>query len=265
MKRLWLLVSQCSAIFLTLWLSLSVIGPFDMNWAKTTESSTSNPYRFATQTALPSVVYLFTTSRQGVCGQESNEAKTSNSSTSCSIKSKDRRHLGSAVIIRSNGLLVTNYHVIMNKREIFAALDDGRNLPVKIIRVNPDADLALIEIKANNLPQISFGNPKDMQIGDSVLAIGNPFGLGKSVSMGIIAAMNKSKLGINKNEDFIQTDTTVNPGDSGGALVNIKGQLIGINSAIYSQHESSTGISFAIPLWMVAQELDSLPKKRSSN
>lgn len=259
-KKLWLQFSQCTTLCIVLWFALSAIGIRDLNWMGATENSASQPYRLATQTALPSVVHLFTIRSPNSCISRLNDFNIVNLNAPCAIKEGDKNTVGSAVIVKSNGVLLTNYHVIKNKKGVFVSLDDGRNLPAKIIGSNSDTDLAVIKIEANNLPEISFGSAKDIQIGDSVLAIGNPFGLGKSVSMGIVAAMNKSKLGLNKKEDFIQTDTAVNPGDSGGALVNMRGQLIGINSAIYSQHEGSTGISFAIPLWMITQALNDLYK-----
>jgi serine protease DegQ len=260
-KKFWLLISQFITVCFVIWLFLGMTGVMDLHWLKTTQSTASQPYRLAAQTALPSVVHLFSTTKSAKCSERLHALKSDNSSAACEFKNSDKYTLGSAVIVKSNGVLITNYHVIMNKTDIFVDLNDGRSLPAKVISSNPDTDLAVLKIEATNLPKISFGSLTDVQIGDSVLAIGNPFGLGKSVSMGIISAINKSGLGINKKEDFIQTDTAVNPGDSGGALINMKGQLIGINSAIYSQNKGSTGVSFAIPLWMITQELDSLPIK----
>ena len=160
--------------------------------------------------------------------------------------------LGSGVIISKNGYIITNHHVINKADEIFVTIEsEKKTYKAKLIGSDAQTDIAVIKIKANNLPYAKFGNSKILKVGDIVFAIGNPFGLGESVSMGIISALNKTKIGINKYENFIQTDASINPGNSGGALVDSRGALIGINSAIYSKSGGNNGIGFTIPSNMV--------------
>ena len=156
--------------------------------------------------------------------------------------------LGSGVIVSPQGYILTNHHVIKNADEILVALKDGRSAIATVIGTDPDTDLAVLQIKLKNIPAITLSKPKDIEVGDIVLAIGNPFGVGQTVTSGIISATGRDMLGINTFENFIQTDAAINPGNSGGALVNSYGELIGINTAIYSQSGGSQGIGFAIPL-----------------
>ncbi|MCB1863934.1 MAG: trypsin-like peptidase domain-containing protein [Chromatiales bacterium] len=155
--------------------------------------------------------------------------------------------LGSAVIVSPDGYLLTNNHVIAEADEIFASMADGNALPAKLVGSDPDSDIAVLKIGASDLPAITFGSSDTLAVGDVVLAIGNPFGVGKAVTMGIVSATGRSDLGINTFEDFIQTDAAINPGNSGGALVNARGELVGINTAIFSKTGASIGIGFAIP------------------
>jgi serine protease DegS len=142
---------------------------------------------------------------------------------------------------------MTNNHVIQGALEIWVVLNDGRTLKAKIVGTDPDTDLALLSTGEKSLEAIKAGNSETMQVGDVVLAIGNPFGVGQTVTMGIVGATGRSHLGINTFENFIQTDAAINPGNSGGALVNANGELIGINTAIFSKTGGSHGIGFAIP------------------
>lgn len=167
---------------------------------------------------------------------------------------KDRieRSLGSGVIISSDGYIVTNNHVVEGADKIIVALPDtNKEYEAKIIGRDEKSDLAIIKIKAKNLPFLKFASSDDLQVGDVVFAIGNPFGVGESVTQGIISALNKSGIGINDYENFIQTDASINPGNSGGALVDSRGGLIGINTAILSRTGGNHGIGFAIPSSMV--------------
>jgi serine protease DegQ len=156
--------------------------------------------------------------------------------------------LGSGVIVSSDGYLLTNHHVIAGADDIEVMLADGRQTSARVIGTDPDTDVAVLKIDLERLPVISFGNNDALQVGDVVLAIGNPFGVGQTVTSGIISALGRNQLGINTFENFIQTDAAINPGNSGGALVDANGQLLGINTAIYSRSGGSMGIGFAIPV-----------------
>jgi serine protease DegQ len=157
--------------------------------------------------------------------------------------------LGSGVLVSAEGYILTNHHVVESADQIEVALADGRKAKAHVIGSDPETDLAVIKIElpGNNLPAITFGQPENAQVGDIVLAIGNPFGVGETVTMGIVSALKRDRLGLNTFENFIQTDAAINPGNSGGALVDNNGNLIGINSAIYSPNGGSLGIGFAIP------------------
>lgn len=174
-------------------------------------------------------------------------------------QSKNENSLGSGVIVRPDGYILTNNHVIAQADQIVVALQDGRRAEAKVIGTDPDTDLAVIKIELADLPVLPFklsGN----EVGDVVLAIGNPFGVGQTVTQGIISATGRSDLGINTYEDFIQTDAAINPGNSGGALIDVAGNLIGVNTAIFSQSGGSLGIGFAIPAKICQQVLNSILK-----
>jgi len=158
-------------------------------------------------------------------------------------------NLGSGVIISHDGYILTNHHVVEAADQIEVALADGRKAKGRIIGSDPESDLAVIKIDLpSTIPAITFSRPDQAQVGDIVLAIGNPFGVGQTVTMGIVSAVKRNHLGLNTFENFIQTDAAINPGNSGGALVDVNGNLIGINSAIYSPNGGSLGIGFAIPV-----------------
>ena len=169
--------------------------------------------------------------------------------------------LGSGVIVSPDGYILTNHHVIEEAEDIEVVLLDGRTAAAKVIGVDPDTDLALLHIQLENLPSIVLGNLDNLQVGDVVLAIGNPFGVGQTVTSGIVSALGRNHLGINTFENFIQTDAAINPGNSGGALVDVNGQLMGINSAIYSRSGGSMGIGFAIPVSTAKSIMESLRKE----
>jgi serine protease DegQ len=168
--------------------------------------------------------------------------------------------LGSGVIVSADGYLITNNHVIAEANDIEVMLVDGRQAKAKVIGTDPDTDVAVLKIELDRLPTIDFGNNDSMQVGDVVLAIGNPFGVGQTVTSGIISALGRNQLGINTFENFIQTDAAINPGNSGGALVDASGNLLGINTAIYSRSGGSLGIGFAIPVSTARQVMDGLIK-----
>ena len=172
-----------------------------------------------------------------------------------------RRHalsLGSGVIVSSDGVIVTNHHVVEKSDAIAVVLKDGRELSAKLVGTDPRSDVAVLRVDARNLPAIQFADSSKIRVGDLVLAIGNPFGIGQTVTMGIISATGRANLGINDVEDFIQTDAAINPGNSGGALVDMDGRLVGINTAIMSRSGGYQGIGFAIPSSMVVQIADQL-------
>jgi serine protease DegQ len=168
--------------------------------------------------------------------------------------------LGSGVIVSADGYILTNYHVVEGADEIEVGLADGRKAAASIVGTDPETDLAVIRIKEKNLPVIVLGDMNQARVGDVVLAIGNPFGVGQTVTLGIISALGRNNLHINHFENFIQTDAAINFGNSGGALVDTRGDLLGINSAIYSQTGGSVGIGFAIPVSTAKNVLDSIIK-----
>jgi Do/DeqQ family serine protease len=166
--------------------------------------------------------------------------------------------LGSGVIVSPEGYILTNNHVIEGAAEIQVTLSDSRRTTAQLIGADPDTDLAILRIKLDRLPVITLGNSDTAQVGDRVLAIGNPFGVGQTVTSGIVSALGRNQLGINTFENFIQTDAAINPGNSGGALVDVNGNLIGINTAIYSRSGGNMGIGFAIPVSTARQVLEGI-------
>jgi Do/DeqQ family serine protease len=168
--------------------------------------------------------------------------------------------LGSGVIVSASGYILTNDHVVEESDAIEVILNDGRHASAKIIGTDPETDLAILKIELDRLPVITLGNSDSLQVGDQVLAIGNPFGVGQTVTSGIVSALGRNQLGINTFENFIQTDAAINPGNSGGALVDVEGHLLGINTAIYSRSGGSMGIGFAIPVATAQQVLEGIVK-----
>ena len=171
--------------------------------------------------------------------------------------------LGSGVIVSPEGYLLTNNHVIEGADDIEVQLADGRQGRARVIGTDPDTDLAVLKIDVDRLPVVSFGDADALQVGDVVLAIGNPFGVGQTVTAGIVSALGRDRLGINTYENFIQTDAAINPGNSGGALVDADGRLLGINTAIFSRSGGNNGIGFAIPVSIARQVLEGLVRDGS--
>ncbi len=168
--------------------------------------------------------------------------------------SRKTQSLGSGVIVdAAQGLILTNNHVIANADKVMVNLRDGRNFKAELVGSDPDSDVAVIKIKATKLTALRLADSDKLRVGDFVVAIGNPFGLGQTVTSGIVSALARSGLGITGYDDLIQTDASINPGNSGGALVNLRGELVGINTAIYSQSGGNVGIGFAIPVNMAHQ------------
>jgi serine protease DegQ len=172
----------------------------------------------------------------------------------------DQNSLGSGVIVSPQGYILTNYHVVEGADEIQVVLPDGRKGAGKLVGSDPETDLAVVRIEMDKLPVVAMGQVEQAKVGDVVLAIGNPFGVGQTVTMGIISALGRNNLHINHFENFIQTDAAINFGNSGGALIDTQGNLLGINSAIYSQTGGSVGIGFAIPVSTARSVLDAIIK-----
>ena len=265
MRRFWLLFAQTVTIALALYFVYGALRPASRvqqlgSPAKPvpvveTASSSLAPgsYRDAAARAMPAVVNILTLQvpKRGAHplardpffkrffgdrdpdGEDDEDLKNS---------------LGSGVIVSHEGYVLTNNHVVEGADEIEVVLTDGRKAPAKIVGLDPETDLAVIKINLDKLPVIVLGQSELARVGDVVLAIGNPFGVGQTVTMGIISALGRNNLHINSFENFIQTDAAINFGNSGGALVDTRGNLIGINTAIYSQSGGSVGIGFAIPV-----------------
>jgi Do/DeqQ family serine protease len=166
--------------------------------------------------------------------------------------------LGSGVLVSPDGYVLTNHHVIDGADDIEVVLQDGRRLQAKVRGTDPESDLAVLKTEGSRLPAITFGSVDHLHVGDFVLAIGNPFGFGNTVTLGIVSALGRNHLGVNRFEDFIQTDAAINPGNSGGALIDSAGNLVGINSTIYSQSGGSMGIGFAIPVSLARSVLEQI-------
>jgi serine protease DegQ len=259
MKRLWLLFSQTATVLLAAYFVVGTLKPSWLNQrsplsnaltfteapASTPGASGTSGFRLAAAKASAAVISINTSkaaqsSPHGndpwfkfFFGDKGNESQTG---------------LGSGVIVSSSGYILTNNHVVEGADEIEVVLNDSRHTIAKVIGTDPDTDLAILKIELDRLPVIVLGNSDGLQVGDQVMAIGNPFGVGQTVTGGIVSALGRNQLGINTFENFIQTDAAINPGNSGGALVDINGNLQGINTAIYSRSGGSMGIGFAIPV-----------------
>ncbi len=221
-------------------------------------------YSAAVKVAAPAVVNVFTTQK---VKQQTNPLLNDpvireffgNQLPDQFKQAPNENSLGSGVIVRKDGYILTNNHVIAQADQIVVGLQDGRRALATVVGTDPETDLAVIKIDLDDLPVLPFklsGN----EVGDVVLAIGNPFGVGQTVTQGIISATGRSDLGINTYEDFIQTDAAINPGNSGGALIDVAGNLIGVNTAIFSQSGGSLGIGFAIPAKICQQVLNAILK-----
>ncbi len=230
----------------------------------------SSSYRDAANKALPSVVHVYTTQKIrrrahpffndpifrhffGTPNEEEDGDGEADGEGHSFDAPGNASGLGSGVIVRPDGYILTNNHVIESADSIEVALNDGRKLKAKVIGSDPESDLAVLKVDPGKdsgppLPAITFASMDNVRVGDVVLAIGNPFGVGQTVTMGIVSALGRSQLGINTFENFIQTDAAINPGNSGGALTDAQGNLIGINTAIFSRSGGSLGIGFAIPV-----------------
>ncbi|MGM8934925.1 S1C family serine protease [Pseudomonas neustonica] len=216
-------------------------------------------YASGVERAAPAVVNIYT-SKQIASSSPTNFDNPSVRDYADSLPNPERRQssLGSAVILNSEGYLLTNNHVIAGSDEILVALQDGREALASLIGTDPETDLAVLKIDLPDLPAVTIDSRDQQRVGDVVMAIGNPFGLGQTVTMGIISATGRNQLGLNTYEDFIQTDAAINQGNSGGALVDAQGNLIGINTAIFSQAGSAQGIGFAIPAKLAVEVMQAI-------
>ena len=277
-NRLWLVFAQSVTILLAAWFVLITLKPEwlaetnvttiidSVTFKESADTSSPNPgsYHEAVQKSMPAVVNIFTSknTKQPLARKD----KKSNSDPFFQFfngysDEEPISSLGSGVLVSPEGIIITNHHVINDADQIEVALFDGRKLKAKMIGSDPETDIAVLKIDASNLPTpITLGKIDSVQIGDVVLAIGNPFGVGETVTSGIVSAMGRDHVGINTFENFIQTDAAINPGNSGGALIDTHGSLIGINTAIYSNNGGSMGIGFAIPINLVKQVMESIIK-----
>ncbi len=213
-------------------------------------SDSTDSYANAVQAAAPAVVNIYTTkvvTQRSPAFSDDPFFRRFFQGDSTVPRQRLESSLGSGVIISTQGYVLTNNHVVDGADEIQVALIDGRSASASVVGTDPETDLALLKINLPKLPTIVFGRADELRVGDVVLAIGNPFGVGQTVTQGIVSATGRQQLGISTFENFIQTDAAINPGNSGGALINTRGQLTGINTAIFSRSGGSQGIGFAIP------------------
>lgn len=276
LHRFWLLFSQSVTVLLAAllivatlkpsWLSGVQVNPFieKVSLREVIDDGRLSPGSFheAVKHSMPAVVNIFTSKR----------AESKNNRGQIPVdpffqfffgerppQDDPRSNLGSGVIVSPEGIILTNHHVISDADEIDVSLADGKKYKAQLVGSDPDTDIAVLRIDAKELPTpITFGRIESVHVGDVVLAIGNPFGVGQTVTSGIVSALGRDHVGINTFENFIQTDAAINPGNSGGALVDTRGSLIGINTAIYSNNGGSMGIGFAIPVNLAKQVMESL-------
>ncbi len=266
MKRYWLFFSQWVTVLLAAWFVVATLKP---EWLQGTQRSGQGftllqapsghglnrppgSLSVPAQIASPAVVSI-NTSKNRPAVHSDPWLRFFNGESEDNLAG-----LGSGVIVSAQGHILTNNHVVEDADDIEVVLTDGRRAAAKVIGTDPDTDLALLKIQLDKLPVIVLGQPQDLLIGDVVLAIGNPFGVGQTVTSGIVSALGRSQLGINTFENFIQTDAAINPGNSGGALVDVNGHLMGINTAIYSRSGGNMGIGFAIPVTTAQQVMQDL-------
>ena len=280
MNRLWLLFCQAVTILLAAWFVVTTLKPgwtsgtkvsslvdqVTLREAPESQNQSPNPGSFAdaAKASSPAVVNIFTSkvaskSKSQKRGDPNQNEPWFRFFFGDQAPEEPRSSLGSGVIVSPQGIILTNHHVIDGADEIEVAFADGRKRNAKLIGSDPETDIAVLKIDATDLPApITLGKMESVQVGDVVLAIGNPFGVGQTVTSGIVSALGRNQLGINTFENFIQTDAAINPGNSGGALVDTKGNLIGINTAIYSRSGGNMGIGFAIPINTAKQVMESI-------
>ncbi len=279
MRRLWLIFAQTTTIAVALLFVVSTLRP---DWlsvrrtaggppvislmeapapAETAAAASPNSYAEATRRAAPAVVNIFTRGPSDSDHPFADDPvfrRFFGDELPGPNGRQESSSLGSGVIVSNTGYILTNNHVVEAADEIEVALADGRKVRASVVGADPETDLAVLRIPLENLPAVTFGRAEDLKVGDVVLAIGNPFGVGQTTTMGIVSALGRTQLGINTFENFIQTDAAINPGNSGGALIDAEGNLVGINTAIYSRSGGSLGIGFAIPVTTARQVMEQL-------
>ncbi len=275
MRRLWLLFAQTVTVALALWFIVAALKPewlgrpmvapqlqsttVPVREAEGSIAAAQNTYRIASQRAMPAVVNIFTTKAAKQSPRPFDNDPFFRRFFGDNGSPDERQFsLGSGVIISPDGYILTNNHVIESADEIEVAFADGRKIRGKLVGTDPETDLAVVKVELKSLPSITLAKLDNTKVGDVVLAIGNPFGVGQTVTMGIVSALGRNHLGINTFENFIQTDAAINPGNSGGALVDTDGHLLGINTAIYSRTGGSLGIGFAIPVTTVKTVMEAI-------
>ena len=282
MRRLWIIFSQTATVCLALLFVVSTLkpewlpsrpGPAPESVQVATVKQEAPPgaarggaqldsYHDAVSKAMPSVVNIFTTKEVRVMRNPLLNDPVFRRFFGDQLGSETRKatSLGSGVVVGSGGYILTNNHVVEAADEIEIALHDDRKLLAKVVGSDPDTDLAVLRVEAQNLPAITFGSSENLRVGDIVLAIGNPLGIGQTVTSGIVSGLGRTGLGINTFENFIQTDAAINQGNSGGALIDVRGNLVGINTAILSQTGGSIGIGLAIPASMAKTVMEQIIK-----
>ena len=275
MRKFWLIFAQTVTISLAVLFVMQLFNPNILGMRDKTvlvkqaetriNSVAPNSYSAAAKKAMPSVVNIFTSKQIKAPSQPRIDDPRFQDFFGDPSDGQTRREnsLGSGVIVSSQGLILTNNHVVEAADEIEIALADGRTMPGRVVGTDPETDLAVIKVDVKNLPAITFGRSEQTNVGDIVLAIGNPYGIGETVTQGIISALGRNHLGINTFENFIQTDAPINPGNSGGALIDADGNLVGINSAIFSRDGGSLGIGFAIPVSLAKQVMEQIIRQGS--
>jgi serine protease DegQ len=277
LRKLWLLFAQTVTIALGLWFVVATLRP---DWLPVANDPAPQVAAPATPATPPTPPAPLAAQAHGSYSQAAKRAAPAVVSIVASKSSRPRPQgedpwfryffgngrtapqqqvgLGSGVIVSPDGYLLTNNHVVEGASEIEVQLADGRQGRAQLVGTDPETDLALLQIKLDALPVITLGDVRALQVGDVVLAIGNPFNVGQTVTSGIVSALGRNRLGLSTFENFIQTDAAINPGNSGGALVDAEGRLIGINTAIYSRSGGSMGIGFAIPVDSARSVMDAL-------
>lgn len=268
--KLWLLFAQLVAALAVLAAALFALDrvapgllPFEgaaVTIREVAQSGSARPistYADAAGKSLPSVVNIFTSkqvrAQRNPLMDDPIFRRFFGDRFSTDNRPQRVSNLGSGVVVSEDGFILTNHHVVEAADDIQVALSDGKTLKASVVGTDPETDLAVLKVKRKDLPAITFAKSENQRVGDVVLAIGNPFGVGQTVTMGIISALGRSHLGINTFENYIQTDAAINPGNSGGALVDGAGNLVGVNTAIFSRSGGSLGIGFAIPVSIVRQ------------
>ena len=274
MRRLWLIFAQTTTICLGILFVISTLRPDLLAWGTrpgvdvvtTRETPVEAPARRinsfadAARKAMPTVVNIYTSKETKVQRHPFMDDPVFRYFFGEQFDAQTRRSLslGSGVIVSDKGYILTNHHVVEAADEIEVALADARRAAARVVGSDPETDLAVLKVDLKNVPAATFAQSEQARVGDIVLAIGNPFGVGQTVTSGIISALGRSHLGINTFENFIQTDAAINPGNSGGALVDVNGNLLGINTAIYTRSGGSQGIGFAIPSSLAKQVMEQI-------